>query len=431
MSQKRRWYRLDNAALIFPAVHRRTWANMFRFSFTFVDPIDPAILQMAVDNMQKRFPSCFVRLRQGAFWYYLEEVDPPRVHEDSYQPLMHMKWEEVRKCMMRVRYYRDRMAVEFFHSVTDGTGGMIFAKNLAAEYVRLRYNEEVPVGDHDLKDLTIPAMKEELEDSFQKYAGKVSAPRDDRDVFRPRGEREDYGFMHVTLGTVDTEDIRKLAKAAGVTVTGYLTAMLLECLLEMQQERVPNIKKRKKVKVQIPVNLRKFFDSVSQRNFVSLINVGVDPKLGDYSFEELLFQVNHQMKLGLTQKNLQAIFTPNVTSEKNPIIRIVPLFIKNLVMRLVFDMVGENVSCLSFSNLGHIDLPEVMNPYLKRAEFVLAAPASAAYNVSLSSINGKSFINIVRNTKEPELERSFFTKLVKKGVHVLVESNGDPVKDET
>ena len=86
-----RWMRLDNAALIFPAVRRQEWNNVFRESVTLTEPVDPQLLQRAVEDLQPRFPSLFVRLRTGAFWYYLEEVAaPPKVRQDYAYPLAHM-----------------------------------------------------------------------------------------------------------------------------------------------------------------------------------------------------------------------------------------------------------------------------------------------------------------------------------------------------
>ena len=162
-----RWMRLDNAALIFPAAQRRHWSNAFRISFSFADPVDPALLQRALDRAAPRFPTVCVRLRRSAFWYYLEELErPPRVREDSAQPLVGMTAADVKKCAIRVLYYRDRMAVEYFHAVTDGTGGLVFAKNLAAEYVRLRYGVTVP-AEEGVKDLDEAPRPEEFQDSFQ------------------------------------------------------------------------------------------------------------------------------------------------------------------------------------------------------------------------------------------------------------------------
>ena len=64
------WYRLDTAALIFPATARRDWSNAFRVSASLSEPVDPALLQQATDDLRRRFPSYFVTLRKGFFWYY-------------------------------------------------------------------------------------------------------------------------------------------------------------------------------------------------------------------------------------------------------------------------------------------------------------------------------------------------------------------------
>ena len=177
------------------------------------------------------------------------------------------------------------------------------------------------------------------------------------------------------------------------------------------------------MKVQIPVNLRKLYGGETMRNFVAVANIGVDPRLGDYSFEELVQIVHYQMKLTITEKNMRTIFTPNVNDEANPLLKVVPLGLKNIIMRMVFDSIGERVACLSLSNLGQVRLPEAMAPFVTRAEFVLGSQASSPYNCSVASWQGKTCVNLVRNTKEPVLERLFFTNLVKLGFHVKLETN--------
>ena len=381
--RKLRWMPLDNAALIFPAARRKHWSNVFRISVTLTEPVDPALLQTALEHTAPRFPSVCVRLRRGLFWYRLEELGaPPPVAEDGHHPLLPMPLAEIRRCAIRVLYYRERMAAEFFHAVTDGTGAMIFTKNLAAEYLRLRYGISVPCSC-DIRDLGETPPEAELEDSFQAHAGPVSSPRDDGNVYRIRDKLEPDRFLHVTLGMRDSEALHGRAKAMGVTVTAYLTALLLDTLLQMQAEEQPKPRKRRPVKVQIPVNLRQLYGGVTMRNFVAVANVGVDPRLGDYSFEELVKSVHHQMQLTITDKSMRAIFTPNVRDARNPFMKVVPLFLKNIVMRMVFDTIGERVSCLTLSNLGRVELPAEMCPYVNRIEFVLGEqPASRA----LSSI---------------------------------------------
>lgn len=418
-----RWMRLDNAALIFPAAQRRHWSNAFRISFTFSDPVDPDVLQRALARVAPRFPTVLVRLRRGMFWHYLEELEtPPAVQPDTWQPLKSMTGADVRRCAIRVLYYRDRMAVEFFHAVTDGTGGMVFAKSLAAEYIRMRYGVTVPCTC-GVKDPDEPPPDAESIDSFQENAGPRAAPRDDRNVYRAKGQIEPDRYLHVTTGIIDARQLQREAKAHGVTVTAYLTALLLQGLLQMQAEDEPLRRRRSPVKVQIPVNLRKLYGGETMRNFVAVANIGVDPRLGDYTFEELVQLVHHQMALTITDKNMRAIFTPNVNDERNRLMKLVPLGLKNIVMRLVFDTIGERVASLSLSNLGNVQLPDAMAPYVRRVEFVLGAQATAPYNCSVTSWQGETCISIVRNTVEPRLERAFFTALVQMGFHVKIESN--------
>ena len=212
-----RWMRLDNAGLIFPASLRKTWSNAFRISVTMKDPIDPDILQTAVDHTAIRFPGICARLRRSLFWFYLEETTPPTVHEDSYQPLIGMRWSDIRKCAIRVLYYRDRLAVEFFHSVTDGHGGSIFLSNLVARYLELKHGVTVPVGDM-IYDLSAQPAEEELENSFFKYAAEGAANRKEPRVYRMHGTREADGFKYLTTGIVDTQALLDTAHSFRVSV---------------------------------------------------------------------------------------------------------------------------------------------------------------------------------------------------------------------
>ena len=133
------WLKLDNAAKIYPAAMSRNWTAMFRLSATLKESIDPLILQQALSSTLKRIPSFALRLKKGIFWYYLEKIDGmPKVTKDYKNPLVRMRLNEDSGFMFRVRYYENRIAVEIFHVLTDGTGGMIFLNTLIAEYITLK-----------------------------------------------------------------------------------------------------------------------------------------------------------------------------------------------------------------------------------------------------------------------------------------------------
>ena len=145
---KLRWMRLDNAAKIYPAAQSRTWSNVFRLSVDMSEPVNRDILRSALDVTVRRFPSMAVRLGTGAFWYYLEELSsPPDIRGDYCYPLRRMGRRELKKCAFRVLVYKNRIALELFHSITDGNGGMIFLKSLVAEYIEQRYGVSIPAEE--------------------------------------------------------------------------------------------------------------------------------------------------------------------------------------------------------------------------------------------------------------------------------------------
>ena len=201
---------------------------------------------------------------------------------------------------------------------------------------------------------------------------------------------------------------------------------MMKAICNIQERKVRRVSKRKAIKVLIPVNLRKFFDSETLRNFVLYITPGIDPALGEYTLDEIVKSVQAQMNFELTDKRMRMRIAKNVHAEEIFILKIMPLFIKNIAMKAVFNAVGERASCLTLSNLGVVTIPDEMSEYVSRMDFTLGVQAAAPNNCGVISYGGKLYINFIRDTKEPELEREFFTLLRSLGIHVLIESNSRP-----
>ena len=421
--RKQQWMRLDNAAKIYPAALRKKWSNVFRLSATLSEPVDRDVLRAALDVTLRRFPSIGVRLRKGIFWFYLERVpEVPEITEEQSYPLVHMSYASIRECAFRVVVYKNRIAVELFHALTDGTGGMIFLKTLLAEYLSRKYGISVPNTDGVLCRMDEPSPAE-LEDSFIKNAGTVSAGRKEATAYRLTGTTEPDGFVHLTTFMLDAAEVKEKAHKHSATVTEFLTAAMMQAILRLQAEKVPHRSRRKPVKVLVPVNLRSLFPSKTLRNFALFITPELDPKLGDYSFDEICKSVHHRMGIDNTAKQMSMKIAANVNSEKSPILKVMPLFVKNAAMKAVFDAVGERKSCLCMSNLGNVRLPEVMRQYVTRMDFIIGVPSCSAYNCALLSYGGTTYINLVRSIEEPELEMHFYKVLRELGIHVKVESN--------
>lgn len=421
--QKQNWLRLDNAAKIYPAALRKNWSNVFRISATLSEPVDREILRAALDVTIRRFPSIGVRLRRGLFWFYLERIpEPPGIQDENSYPLVHMSYKSIRNCAFRVLVYENRIAVEIFHALTDGTGGLIFLKTLVAEYLTHKYGISIPATDGVLGRLEEPSA-EELEDSFLKHSGPFAASRKEATAYKLSGAAEPDGFVHLTTFMLDSAAVLAKAHEYSATVTEFLTAAMMQAVLHLEAEQVPCRRLRKPVKVLVPVNLRKLFPSKTLRNFALFVTPEIDPKLGDYSFEEICSAVRHRMGMEVTAKQMSTKIAANVNSEKSPFLKVMPLVMKNAAMKAVFDTVGERKSCLCMSNLGLVKLPEVMRQYVKRMDFIIGLPSRTAYNCALLSYDGTVYINLVRSIREPELEMQFYKVLRELGIHVRVESN--------
>lgn len=420
---KLRWLPLDNAAKIYPAARRPNWSNVFRLSATLKEPVDKDVLRTALDVTVRRFPSIAVRLRRGVFWYYLQQLsEPPEILDENSYPLTRMSKDETRKCALRVIVYQRRIAVEIFHSLTDGNGALIFLKSLVAEYLQQKHGIRIPAEHGVLGRLDDPS-ESEMEDSFQKYGGPISASRQENDAWHLSGTPEPKGYLNLTCFQLPVQAVLDKAHEYGVSLTNFLCAVLMQAIQTMQKEQVADVRKRKPIKILIPVNLRKLFPSNTLRNFAMYTTPEILPKLGEYSFEEICKAIRARMDMEITPKQMSMKIATNVNSERIFAVRVMPLFIKNIVMKAVFNAVGEKKSCMSLSNLGAVKLPEVMMPYVERMDFILGVQATAPYNCGVLSFGDTLYINFIRNIQESDLEYHFYKVLRDMGLPVQVQSN--------
>lgn len=417
-----KWTPLDNAAKIYPAASRRHWSALFRVSATLTQAVDPSILLAALHRIAARLPVFFMRLRGGAFWYYLEESNAGlRVEPEGICPCQPLRISENNGYSFRVLYYENRISAEFFHVLTDGAGGMVFLKTLVAEYLHIKYGVDIP-RNAEILDCNLPPRPEEAEDSFLHHAGRVGGSRGEKKAFRITGESSG-GFHHLTTAKMPTETLLAAAKACGATLTEYLTALMIYAVQDMQERAEPTETRRKPVKINVPVNLRRFFQSVTLRNFSSYVNPGIDPRLGKHSFEEILAQVHHQIGASTTRRQLTAKFTQNVLDAQNTAVRVTPLFLKNLILKSAFLSVGDALTSTCLSNLGQQSLPPKMAHYVERLDFILGPLSINPIACACLSYNGTLYFHVTRTIGESDFERSFFRLLVERGIAVEIESN--------
>ena len=137
------WYPLDHAAKIYPLSMSTKRMMVFRLSCYLKEPVVPELLQMALTYTMRRFPAFATSIKCGFFWHYLDSVMRRwPVKPESELPCAVMKVGAVRSPSLRVVYYQNRISVEFFHILTDGSGGSIFLRLLVEKRRRIWYNRK-------------------------------------------------------------------------------------------------------------------------------------------------------------------------------------------------------------------------------------------------------------------------------------------------
>ena len=145
--------------------------------------------------------------------------------------------------------------------------------------------------------------------------------------------------------------------------------------------------------------------------------------MGTYTFEEILMQVHHYMRYYINDKFLNADITTNAVTQQNPFIRIVPLFIKDFVVKRFYIRVQDCQSSAGLTNLGVIQLSEELQQHVERFDVIMGHPFSARTNCAIVSYQNLLTINFASCIKETDVERFFFRKLVQDGIHVKIETN--------
>lgn len=130
------WYPLDDAAKIYPMSMTDGWMSVFRLSAYLDAPVEPSLLQLALDLTMPRFPFFATKIKRGVFWHYIDGVKRRfTVQPETELPCAPMNVAAGDSQSFRVLYYGRRVSVELFHILTDGTGGLAFLTALLLAFM--------------------------------------------------------------------------------------------------------------------------------------------------------------------------------------------------------------------------------------------------------------------------------------------------------
>ena len=407
------WYPLDDAAKIYPISMKAGKMPMFRLSCYLKTDVVPEILQIALDFTMKRFPSFGTIVRKGVFWHYLDSIKRRfHISEDIGVPCQPIKVTAVGSQSFKVLYHANRISVEFFHVLTDGTGGMVFLKTLVGEYLRIL---GVPKATgRGVLDVNSAPQHLETTNDFERLCPKTkknggfSGPA----AAQMSGRIARRSPCKVVQIVYDTQDLLTYAHSFSVSVTSLVLALMFHA--QMNATELFN----GKIQMQVPVNMRKFFpQSQTLRNFSMYCSIDLGPEqITDIGTTAAL--VSEQ----LTQKSTYEEMTVMMSTARKLVksLRFIPLAIKTPVARMIYGFLGDSRFSNTLSNLGRVELPAELAPYVEGFDFVLGTCVVSRASCSMCSFGGSTVLSVSKNTKDPSFEESLRMLSEQIGLHTTI-----------
>ena len=410
-----KWYPLDNAAKVYPLSITKKWMAMFHLRMHLKDEIVPEVLQLALIYTIKRFPYFATTIREGLFWHYLD-VNKKRyiIEEETKTPCNRLDTASTKSQLFHVLYSKNSISVEFFHVLTDGTGGMTFLKTLVAEYLRL-LGKNIPFKEQILDINQSSDIAEGANDFLKAEPAKKISGLIEKMALQVDGKRTHNNQHSITYLELDAMMLKNLSQKYQATITTIILAfMFLAC-------KRATSKKKGYFQIQVPVNMRKLYQSKTLRNF-SLYCFIKEPANKDFTFEELLIDIKEQIAVKASKDSLNK--TMLMSNRLVKISRFFPLVIKTTVAMIV-SIVSKNKSMITTTlyNIAVATIPEEMDNQIKKMDFTLGPSLASKINCGLITKGPKTVLAITKSIKETTFESCLRELLVKYDVKILKERN--------
>lgn len=412
MKGQKYWNKLDNAAKIFPPSTDKYDAKVFRFACELYEDIDKDILQEALDKTVLEFPSFCVVMKRGAFWYYLEEsLIKPVVKEEYKRPCGPIYDKNVKKLLFEVTYFKKRINLEVYHALSDGTGALQFLKALVVNYIVIKESDEFKKKTINI-DLDASSYQKNS-DSFQKHYDKKSKKSDKlKKSYKINGEKVDYNSIKIIEGIIPLSKAIEKAHEYKCSLTSLIAGVFVKAIYDEMDER----DKDKNIGLDMPVNLRKYFESASARNFFAVLNIKYK-KMSELN--DFIQYTNDFLKEQLKPEELKKRMNVLIATEKNIVLRCVPLFIKNIVLRLAA-RISSMGATTSLSNVGAINMPDEVKKYIRLFDMIVSTPGLQACMCSYEDNLILTFSSVFKNS---DIQKRVFRMLSDLGLDITIQTN--------
>lgn len=413
------WTKLDNAAKIFPPNSKGRDTKVFRFVSELRNEIDKDVLQEAVDKTLLLFPFYQAILRRGAFWYYFEHTElKPEVIEENKLPCSMLYHHNRRNLLFEVSYYRNRINLEVFHALTDGTGALGFLKTLLYYYITMRYKEDfttLPILDYDA------SLSQKMDDSFEKHYTIKRIPKKVRitKAYHIQGRRSIDNRIKIIEGSMPVKEVLDLSRKHNTTLTVYLVALFIKSIFN----EMPARGRKNPVVLSVPVNLRTYFPSVTARNFFATVNISYDFSSLSEELVDIIAEVKSSFESELTKDKLEKHMNRLLSLEHNAFMRVVPLFLKDRILRIATRLSDKGITA-TLSNVGKIDISTELAPYIRMFNCFVSAKRP---QIAICSFGNNLVVSFTSPFVGTDIQKNFFRHLASENIPIIISSNAKEI----
>ena len=418
MSKQANWRRLDNSAKIFPIASSKKYSSVFRLSAVLKEKIDKETLKKAVDKVLENLPFFKVKLKKGAFWYYFEDNNKEIIiEEEKDYPCKYIEPSTNNDYLFKVTYFENKINLDIFHSLTDGNSGIVFLREIVYTYIELAHPENFS------KKLRLERkLSNNTEDDYLKnYDKKSKGGRGGKKAYALKGKILPLAAIGVTHVNINLKDLKEKAKEKGVTVTQYLTAVIIYAIYNSNYKKYNG---KRPIKVCIPVDLRKYFKSETVSNFFSYITVQADMNAKMLqSFDGMLKFVKQDFEKMLTKEEISKTMSANVKLGNNAFIKTIPLFLKLIIVKLSYIEIRKYTTT-TFSNIGRIGIIGEYQKYIDKFLMLIAPETVEKIKCSSCSFENNLVFTFTSTLQSTEVEQECCKKLKEEEIEISVEGNG-------
>lgn len=375
---------VDTAAIMFSSLSTEDWGRTFRYSAYFKSELDAGALKEACRQLMPYYPSLYAYLERGFFWNRLVLTDKlPEIVPEDERGMRPVTLRGDNTPDFRLTYSGNRINIECSHSLGDGKGIIIYFKALLARYQEIRNGD---TGEYVTRE--DPAVN--VTDAFKDYYDK-DGEKEKNDGEKAFHFPEDYedNYTKLLFAEMSTSAVKTLAHGYNMTVTEYLTAVLMLGIIRSNPTPV-----KEPITVAVPVNLRRFFPTMTVRNFTVQTFITFNPDgRRDVTLDEIIDATRGQLRAQIKPTELIKKVNKYGSLVSNPVINIIPNVIKQPVMRKMQRDTHSGVTTI-FTNYGACSLPEVLHGEIEKLQFVNGDTRSYGLAVTCSCIGWEDTLSL-------------------------------------